>query len=285
MVDVFRQEPDHGDIPSVTLQPETNLTGGENQPFAPGDGFFLPWMFGQLDADPFDDFSSFPVPQIDYPSSEEIDPALEPIITDLERLHNTLVTADPSYNGTFDAALAKQIFTRSNRETFIPTYFRYTHIHMPLVHRPSFSVETSSPALVLTIFLCGGLYSPPRDCVLAIPAFYRIVEEYVFRRLDALLRVFQQRRGGKENSVDAADDLNLAHEMEVYETLQAALLIHGAQFLMNTGDARSRSWKVRGTVADAVRRLGLTRARHNQGGGAGERVDWARFVRDETRIR
>jgi hypothetical protein len=285
MVDVFRQEPDVGDIPNVTLQPETSLNGIENQTFAPGDGFFLSWMFGQTDPDPFADFSSFPVSQIDYPSSssEEIDPFLEPIISGLERLHNTLAATDPSYDGTFDAALAKQIFTRSNRETFVPTYFRYTHIHMPLVHRPSFSAETSSPALVLAIFLCGALYSPPRDCVLAIPAFYRVAEEYIFRKLDAQLKGFQQH--GRKEEVDGTDPLVRAQEMEVYETLQAALLIHGAQFLMNTGDARSRSWKVRGTIADAARKLELTRARHTQGGGAGERVDWARFIRDETRIR
>jgi hypothetical protein len=287
MVDVFRQEPDVGDIPNVTLQPETSLNGIENQTFAPGDGFFLSWMFGQTDPDPFADFSSFPVSQIDYPSSssEEIDPFLEPIISDLERLHTTCAATDLSYDGTFEAALAKQIFTRSNRETFLPTYFRYTHIHMPLVHRPSFSAETSSPALVLAIFLCGALYSPPRDCVLAIPAFYRVAEEYIFRKLDAQVKRFQQRRGGEESSGDAAEDLVRAQEMEVYETLQAALLIHGAQFLMNTGDARSRSWKVRGTIADAVRKLELTRARHTQGGGGTERVDWARFIRDETRIR
>ncbi|KAK4119646.1 hypothetical protein N657DRAFT_706794 [Parathielavia appendiculata] len=256
MVEVFQDA-------SITPQPET-VTGEEDPVPTSGEGFFFSWIFGPPDTDPFADPSPFSLSQIPYsiPSIEEdMDPALEPIVTDLERLHVTLTTTDPSYNGTFDATLAKQVFTRPNREVFIPTYFRYTHLHMPLVHRPSFSVETAAPALLLVVFLCGSLYSPPRDSVLAVRTFFRIVEGYVFGKLEALLKLISQ-GGVREDG--AADGRAHEHETELYQTLQAALLIQGAEFLMNAGDARSRAWRVRGTLADAVRRLELTSARHSQ---------------------
>ncbi|KAL2131977.1 hypothetical protein VTI74DRAFT_4378 [Chaetomium olivicolor] len=292
MVSAFRDEPGRDDdAPSVDLHPETTHLTPSPSPDTdptPTDGLFFSWVFGQMysdDAHPSPEFNFNlpnlpPLPLNAIPSPSTIDPALEPILTSLSTLHSTLVSTDSTYDGTFDASLAAQVFTLSNRAAFIPAYFRHTHRDLPLLHRPSFSVQTSSPALVLVVFLCGALYSPPRDCVLAIPRFFRIAEEYVFRRLEDEVRLLKGGLGGDNLEGEEGEGMVNVHELRVYETLQAAILIHGAQLMNNDAAGRRRNWTVRKPpLVEAVRGLGLTRARQMQ------RVDWRRWVRDETRIR
>lgn len=280
MVRVFLEEPvrddDEGPIPQS--QPDSDIPLDDHTLDLPSsDALFFPWVFTDPTyPDPFSDLSSFPLPSPSASPSEPIDPILQPIVTALSTLHAHLTATDPSYTATFDEGLAAQVFTPSNRAAFLANYFRYTHKHLPLLHRPTFGAASSTPALVLVAFLCGALYAPPRDCVLAIPRFFCIAEEFVFRRLDGLLPAEVgrgQSNGGKWEGEDG--------EKELYETLQAAVLIHGAQFIMNTRNAaaRRRGWMVRKpALVDAVRRLGLTRARHGERG-------WEGWVRDEMKIR
>ena len=296
MVGIFLKEPSYdcdgpGSAGMSTLeQPDADINTDAAQDPTSSDGPFFPWVFGDppytdlfAAADDYDgSLSSFPEESASS-STPAIDPTLAPTISALESLHTTLTTTDPSYTGTYDAALAAQVFTASNATTFLSNYFRHTHKHLPLLHRPSFCAATTTPALVLVAFLAGALYAPPRDCVLAAPRFFRIAEEFVFRKLEGIVAVFTT-QGGDEGKGEEG-------EMELYETLQAAVLIHGAQFIMNTrsADARRRGWMVRKPVlVDAVRRLGLTAARHGEGGwmGGGDREEgWKRWVRDEMRIR
>ncbi|KAK4039508.1 hypothetical protein C8A01DRAFT_16525 [Parachaetomium inaequale] len=271
MVEVFLDEPSRDiDAPSVELQPDTtNINTDPHQDMTPSDGLFFPWAFDQTDPEPFPDLTSFP----QNSSPEDIDPALQPLLTDLASLHTTLLATDPSSytGGTFTPALANQVFTLSNRDIFVSTYFRHTHKHLPLIHRPSFNVETSSPALVLAVYLCGACCAPPRDCVLAVRGFFHIAEEYMFRKLEGLIRDFveaQSRSQSRGQGGEGSDEQEV--EVELYETFQAAVLIQGAGFLMNSPGpaARRQSWMVRTpALVEGVRRLGLTRARHMQEGG------------------
>ncbi|KAK3296384.1 uncharacterized protein B0H64DRAFT_475198 [Chaetomium fimeti] len=295
MLEAFLGEPRRGDDPpSAELQPDVPLHPDPYQGTAISDGFFLSWLFEQ----PYPDTNTTTaaaaaatIPTFPFPPPEPlnttptantpptgIDPTLQPLLTDIQTLHHTLTsTADPSYTGTFDASLAAQVFTRAHRDAFVPTYFRYTHLHLPLVHRPSFDPDTSPPALTLAVFLCGALYAPPRDSVLAVRGFFAVVEEWVFRRLEGLVKGVEEEGGGVEA-------LEGEREREVCGTVQAALLVHGAQFIVNNPAFRSRGWVGRRpALVQAVRRLGLVRARHACYGEGG--VDWERWVREETRIR
>lgn len=114
--------------------------------------------------------------------------------------------------------------------------------------------------------------------MLAVRGFFAVVEEWVFRRLEGLVEGVEGGGGGGGIGEDGE------REMELYGTFQAALLIHGAQFIMNNPALRSRAWATRRpALVVAARRLGLTRARHACHGEGG--VDWGRWVREETRIR
>ncbi|KAK4151552.1 hypothetical protein C8A00DRAFT_45267 [Chaetomidium leptoderma] len=299
MVETFLEEPSRdADAPNTELQPDSNIETNLTENIHSSDEPFLSWGVSETYSDIFPDLSPFDLSRVSHPipnPEEDIDPALAHILTSLEHLHNTLITtAEPSYSGTtFNPTLAKQIFVPSHRKAFLPTYFRHTHKHLPLVHHPTFNVTTSSPALVLVLFLCGALYAPPRDAVLAIPAaFFPIAEEFVFRRVEVLLELHhhqQQQQGGDDDDdvVDGAGGGWVEEEREMYETLQAAVLVRGAQFMMNTSNnpaVRSRAWMVRRPVlVEVVRKLGLACARHTN--TVGRRPDWGRFVRDEIRIR
>ncbi len=291
MVGIFLKDPSYDcDDPGssgMSTQPEADINTDPDQDPTSSDGPFFPWVFGDppytdlfaAAEDYADGLTSFP--ESASPSTPAIDPTLAPTISTLESLHTTLTATDPSYTGTFDAALAAQVFTAANATTFLSNYFRHTHKHLPLLHRASFNTSTTTPALVLIAFLTGALYAPPRDCVLATPRFFHIAEEFVFRKLEKLVARFTQEEAEEEKS----------GEIELYETLQAAVLIHGAQFIMNTrsADARRRGWMVRKPVlVDAVRRLGLTAARHEEEGWVGgedREEGWKRWVRDEMKIR
>ncbi|KAL2189182.1 hypothetical protein L209DRAFT_802490 [Thermothelomyces heterothallicus CBS 203.75] len=298
MIEAFLEEPSRDDIPSIELQPDTSIPTDPDpdQETPSADMFFLPWALDQNPPGPFPELVPWQSPS---PREEEegVDPVLQPTVAALTSLHAALAattTNGSSRGDAFDPALAGRVFTRSNRDIFLPTYFRFTHRHFPLIHRPTFDPAVSAPALVLAVFLCGALYVPPRDCVLAVRGCFPLAEEYVFRRLEELVRLHEHEhehehgeRGAKPRAGKELERYDPERERETYETLQAALLVHGAQFMMNNPAARSTAWAARSpALVGAVRRLGLTNARQTQSPDleAGE-IDWGRWVRDEVRIR
>ncbi|KAK4239562.1 hypothetical protein C8A03DRAFT_14041 [Achaetomium macrosporum] len=257
---VFFDEPYRDeDAAGVGFQEQPADTG-LTQDAVIGEMAFFPLFFSQLYAEPFPDLSSFHETEANTSTSspETLDPAFAPIVSDLESLHHTLVATVPTYDGTFDTALAKQVFTLSNREAFVASYFCHTHRELPIIHRPSFHADTCSPALLLAMCLCGAQYCAPRDSVLAIPRFFRITDEYIFHILEA--QVARHEKGGITSTSSETQE-----ERELHDTLRAALLIHGLLFMINDPVARKRNLLVRRPLlVDAVRRLELTRASQTQ---------------------
>ncbi|AEO57307.1 hypothetical protein MYCTH_2303305 [Thermothelomyces thermophilus ATCC 42464] len=296
MIEAFLEEPSRDDIPSIELQPDTSIPTDPDQETASADMFFLPWALDQNPPGPFPELVPWQSPSL-REEEEGVDSVLQPTVAALTSLHAALAATTTTTNGSsrgdaFDPALAGRVFTRSNRDIFLPIYFRFTHRHVPLIHRPTFDPAASAPALVLAVFLCGALYAPPRDCVLAVRGCFPLAEEYVFRRLEGLLRLHEHEHEHSERDAEPragkeSERYDPERERETYETLQAALLVHGAQFMMNDPAARSTAWAARWpALVGAVRRLGLTSARQTQSpdAEAGE-IDWGRWVRDEVRIR
>jgi hypothetical protein len=324
MIGAFLNEPSRDaelpppDLPSEVIAPTPAGAEGDAS-IIPTDGFGIPWFLSEVPfADPneLEDFAALdlPAPEAEPTAAEGIDPALAPIVAELEALHrvlsaSSLGSSSPSHNNDnhisnntsnsvfYDHSLATQIFTRANRDSFISAYFRNVHKYLPMVHRPTFAVEAlastpaSAPPLVLAIFLCGALYAPPRDSALAVPRFFPIAEEYIFRELERLLRLVLQAQSGRRESSPTAKDAEGGQrttdvDMALYHTLQAAMLVQGAQFMLNNPAARSRSFKARRVVlVDAVRKLGLTRARHAQEVMADGMPNWMAWVRDEIKIK
>ncbi len=182
------------------------------------------------------------------------------LFSDLETLHTTLQATDPTYpssssTSSFDSALSKSLLSPPHRDTFVASFFRNPPGPLPLIHRPTFSADTASSPLLLAVLLCGAQHTRPDDAA----RLGRIAEEFVFRRLEALARQVPEE----------------GQEKELLEGLQAALLL-----VFGEGEREVVKGR-RAVVVEVVKRLALNRARHAAWGGR----EWARFVRDEIRIR
>lgn len=205
----------------------------------------------------------WPIEPIDFvcgvPSAAE--PSLEMIIGELHALHTRLQT-DRLYDGTFDVNHARCVFTTENRQAFIANYFRYTHIDFPLTHQPSFDPSTASPVLLLALFLCGSMYVP-KSSLVTTRGFFRVAEEYMFRQLEELMGI----------------DGKPGESALLYETLQAALLIHCLQYSMRDEVTRRRNRTKRlPALVSAVRTLGLPEVTHRE-------PEWRQFIQQETKLR
>ncbi|KAK5994657.1 Transcription factor [Cladobotryum mycophilum] len=189
------------------------------------------------------------------------------IIQELQGLHSDLIVNDPSYNEDFDVEKAKAVFSPTSMKIFIVTFFRLGHVHMPLVHMPSFGTNETSAVLILALSLGGALRAPPRDDTLCAWCIFRIAEEYIFRRL---AKIVASNAAGKSTR----------HSNELLEAFQAALLMQVILFLINDAHTRRRSRLLRVPVlVDTARTLGLMSTKRS------ENPSWNQFVFEETCIR
>ncbi|KAK1831652.1 hypothetical protein QBC39DRAFT_282552 [Podospora conica] len=207
------------------------------------DDRFFPWSLTQ--SHPHEDVP--PSLQFPPPDPTPPEPILSEIITALHAIHTTLAT-DPTYDGTFSLPLAHRVFTPSNRALLVGRYYRFTHREFPLTHRPSFDLATVSPGLLLAFFLCGSVYTAATPATAPTAptthAFLRVAEEFVFRRLGEVMV--------------PGEDGRVVESRELYEALQAALLVHCTQFALQGVKTRERNRTVRlPALVAAVRRLGL----------------------------
>ena len=249
-------------------------TGDSAPSLSEEDFSFTPWAFppffndqsrdNLLDGDSSttsEDFSPS-IPALRAHGSRTLESASKTIIRELGALHSSLSATEPSYNRAFDPEVAQTVFAPHNLRNFTSTYFRFSHIYIPVVHMPSFGSEETSTALILAVVLAGVCRSPPRDDALSGKGFLHLAEEYTFRHLKHLM--------AKET----------APTRPVIEALQAALLVHQVQFLMNNVQTHRRNRIHRlPALVSAVRCLGLSQLRHDA------HATPSQFIHEEACIR
>lgn len=246
-------------------------------PFPPNilnddDFAFLPYSFASNFAPELMEFHPLevlPENTVSNPAASPFDPkSLESraadIVSELHELHKALRTSDSWYDGSFDLGTATSVFSAENLCIFAATYFRVSHLDLPIVHRPSFGTDRTTKPLLLAVGLSGCLRSPPSDDVLAARNFLSLGEEYVFRCLVRL--------------IPPSTTPEFTHEL--IETLQAALMVSCIQFFRNDVATRRKSRAHRLPVlVSAMRCLELAQTRHEP------IFDFDSFVRNESRIR
>lgn len=160
---------------------------------------------------------------------------------------------------------AARVFTVQNLPRYVSAYFNYFHPHIRFIHRPTFSIETSSLPLLLAVTLAGAAHSPPTDDVLSAHSLYSLAEEFIFARLQEACVIAP---GRQENAI---------------ETAQAAILISS---LLYSSNDRATAWRGlyhRSPVFVAsVRRLGLMGTRRTV---PLQEMSWTQFIAEESRIR
>jgi hypothetical protein len=189
------------------------------------------------------------------------EPILETIIASLHSLHTTLLQTEPTHDGVFDLSLARRVSPPANRALLVASYFQHTHREFPLTYRPSFNLATVPPGLLLAFLLCGSMSMTPamraRGLTSTSRMFMRLAEEFVFRELEQKMAL-------------VGEDGKALEGMELYEALQAALLVHCTQFsLQNEGPLRRGRTVRLPVLVGACKDAGVDEGEAYGGGRAG----------------
>ncbi|RFU27055.1 hypothetical protein B7463_g9284, partial [Scytalidium lignicola] len=157
--------------------------------------------------------------------------------------------------------ILESLFTPSNIEGFVKLYFELFQPHSPLIHQPTFSIDTTPIPLLLTIVLIGALYSTTETDLTSIKLLLDLVELYIFS-LDDFTEEFEG-RGFLRLSMglhyrDTRDTDPLS-----FHNFQAAYFITFVQYWAGNKAARKRAMETRFSVlVKAARKLGLTKVKH-----------------------
>lgn len=194
------------------------------------------------------------------------------MITQLSLTHNSMENRDRKAPVHFNKGLAESVFTETNLTHFVCTYFQRLHPYVPILHRPTFDLETAPLPLLMAVFLFGSLCCAPQDASLSAREYFDLAEEYVFGH-PTLNHVLEVCSSGEDSP-------------EEIEILQAALIIEIIQNGSSNSCTRGRLRLERHPrLVSAVRVSTLFRAKrrfplHKLAG-----VNWKSFINDEIRLR
>ena len=194
------------------------------------------------------------------------------LIHQLSAQYNSMLERNADVQPTFDIQLAEAVVTVGNVRHFVWAFFRYFHYSFPILHKPTFDIQTASLPLLLVLVLFGSMSSDNSDSSIAIRQFSHVAETYIFDQLDSrqMLQLPLPTSIGNEE----------------LELLQAGLLL--LVFLNNTNDlVTRRRMRLRRvpTLIAAVRASGLFAYQRRHLVMGQDVYDWRGFIFDEMRLR
>ncbi|UPK95216.1 hypothetical protein LCI18_006151 [Fusarium solani-melongenae] len=227
------------------------------------DNFFFPF---DLECS-FDSLDPFNVIAVQDQSRAEI--RTRELINSLTITHAEMAKADN--NDPFDVSLAESVFTVSNLEYFIQSYFRKAHPYYPILHPATFNYEEAPLPVLLSVFLMGACVSLPSAFAAAARHFFDLAEQVIFRQPE--LQCFQRQT-------------NLLPDKQDLAVLQACSIILVLQNCRNDEQIRRRIRSERyPRLIDAIRCSGVLRASHRLPVSCETAAEWEQFVHIECCIR
>lgn len=135
------------------------------------------------------------------------------------------------------------LFSATKIERLIDLYFEFWHPHCPIVHRPSFSVETTPIPLLISMSLMGAMYSQvDKDSVTAKPLL-DLAEHYIFT-LEDLTPEFEIRQALRAQPPTSPEQSTM-HSLLAFQHLQAAYIMVCLQFWAGNAVSRKRAIETR----------------------------------------
>ncbi|KAH7069106.1 hypothetical protein BKA63DRAFT_520659 [Paraphoma chrysanthemicola] len=173
--------------------------------------------------------------------------------------------SDPIPKETFPVHTATAVFTATNFDDCIWSYFTIFHPQHPFIHWPTFDVYTVSLPLLLAVAFAGSVHCIPRDAALSTRSFFDIAEDFIFERL-------------RTEAVNKS-----SQKTGALEIAQAAVLIIGLQISFNDEATRRRIRISRHPeLVASIRSLGLTSTVQTCELNTDE---WEAFIAEESRVR
>lgn len=117
------------------------------------------------------------------------------------------------------------LFTVPNLIDFTRLFFDHWYPNCPVIHQPTYNLETVSLPLLLVVFLIGAAYSSPRDTAILAGKCGALCEEFVFED-DELKSILHNECGTSESTS--------------LQIVQAAFLVSVLQNWQNGPLARKR---------------------------------------------
>lgn len=150
----------------------------------------------------------------------------------------------------------------SKIEKSINCYFEFWHQHCPMVHRPSFSIDTAPVPLLISMTLMGAMYSQTDHEVSSAKVALDLAELFIYG-LDDFTDEYEIQQMLKFSATPTQTGASTTSYVAL-KNLQAAYLMIVVQTWAGNTAARKRSIETRfSTVIKVARRLGLTKARHD----------------------
>jgi len=171
--------------------------------------------------------------------------------------------------------LGSRLFSVENLLEARRMYFSAWNVNVPVLHQPSFDLETISLPLLFAFLLVGSTFSEKHQSALNASTLHNLAEEYVFEN-EEFLQILQ---GPRQHQTIRKKSI---------EILQAAYLVSLLQNWKNDIIARRRMRTVRYCqIVSAVRMLGLTSIKnpYAAGGDYTTAFDWEEYIKAESMVR
>lgn len=222
-----------------------------------------------------DDFiwnSQTSTPSID-PSlvySPQLESRLQELISQLVIAQDKLSRRCDGDVPPFSEEVKSVLLTVPNLVDFTQLYFDHWHPHSPIIHQPTYNLETVPLPLLFAVFLIGAAYSSPRDTAGLATECGTLCEEFVFEddEVKSILRTDQGFEGPTS-----------------LQSVQAAILVAVLQTWQNGPEARRRMRKKRySDIVAMARALGYTSAKNIYATGI-HPFNWLGYIEAEAKIR
>ncbi|PSN73800.1 hypothetical protein BS50DRAFT_614831 [Corynespora cassiicola Philippines] len=265
--DVDSQVPSFYPGRSLTLQ---------NQPFSDADELCSEYFCFPLLMSRGEGKEAFPrvrgCPASDHEETSVLEARAREIVSRLLAQQSLMQQRDSGVQASFDALFANSVFTVANVRHFVWGFFHYFHDQFPILHQATFSMQTVSLPLLLTVILFGSMSYSPSDISLATRQVFDVAEAYVFDQLIST----QMPQCTRETC-------SINNEIEL---LQAGLLFLIIQNNSNdmTTRRRIRLQRIPCLVA-GVRASGLFAYKRKHLITGMNRPEWRLFLSDEARVR
>lgn len=206
--------------------------------------------------------SSSPIPALTDDGFARLEARCGSLIDVLESVRDGL----PEDAATaFDMTDAKSIFNPESIRAFTATFFRFGHVHFPIIHPSTFGDENTSTPLLLAVIMGGAFRSTPSKQTNLARSFSYPIEEYIFSKINTLSQL------PPSSSPPSTETLQL---------LQAGIMMAYLMFLTNYPPTRKRGRLHRlPQLIAAVRGLELFSKQFSLS------RNWKDFVYQETTVR
>ncbi|KAF2796691.1 hypothetical protein K505DRAFT_157248 [Melanomma pulvis-pyrius CBS 109.77] len=218
-------------------------------------------------------------PSIPSDASISTNTRISELVMQLASIYITLPKGHPARASNVRMEDIDEFLTTSKIRTVSQTYFHHFYSHLPILHRPSFNVETTSLRLVLVVYLGGALFSSLDDLIHMARSFLDLAEEYIFQ--DPFFEQLSKWDSQREPVQDC--DSNI-------QAVQAALNIIFLQNWEGNNQARRRIRAERfSSVVMGSRAMQLTSACNplfiQIQEGQSTLFSWHKFIKYEERLR